>query len=68
MMKAITLIGFGMLLLACGSEPDLANNAQKIPGIIPEHQLEALENAKNVEQMLFDADAQRREKLKEIEN
>lgn len=43
-------------MLGCGT-------GQEPEGVIPQHQLKALEKAKNVENMLLDAEQERRKKI-----
>ncbi len=49
------------LLLACGSD----ESAEESGGVIPQHQLDALEKAKGVEAMMQEADDQRRKEMEE---
>lgn len=56
------------ILAACSSGDEdagkrSANNKEKPQGVIPQHQLQALEKAKAVEQQLQEADAARREAI-----
>lgn len=44
------------VITGCGSEQE----AEKAEGVIPEHQLKALEKAENVENLLEDAEKARR--------
>ena len=75
------LISFGLVgiisvfLLACsGSDkPEEETPASKVPdkqtgtGVIPKHQMDALNRAKNTESMLLEADEKRRKKLEELQ-
>jgi hypothetical protein len=59
-MRALTAMSITLLLAgltACGGEQE----PNKVEGVIPAHQLQALEKAKNVEDMLKEADKARRE-------
>jgi len=49
------------LLLGCGSD----ESAEKPGGVIPQHQLDALEKAKGVEAMMLEADEERRKAREE---
>ncbi|WP_339669045.1 hypothetical protein [Dasania marina] len=42
------------------------SKTEEAEGVIPEHQLKALESAKNVELMLKNADDKRRQEIEEI--
>ena len=57
---AISAVFFS-LLVACGSgEP-----SDEPGGVIPEHQLQALEKAEGVEAMILEADEKRRKQMEE---
>ena len=57
-MRNLILLVCVALLTACGGSKD-----EKPTGIIPQHQLDAMEKAKNVEDVLQQADLQRREEM-----
>ena len=59
--KNIMIVFVGILLTACSGESE--NKQSTATGVIPAQQLQALENAKNVEQQLIDAQSDR---LKEV--
>ena len=50
-------------LVACSGEKK--SDASKPSGVIPQHQLDALDRAKNTEALLMDADKRRQEQLAE---
>lgn len=54
MLLAVMLTGFG--LLSCSEEGE----PEKLEGVIPAHQLKALEKANDVEELLKEADKARR--------
>ncbi len=61
-MNKTTYIVFALLaglLLGCSSDD------KDPPGAIPEHQLQALEKAKNTEKLLQDAEEERRKEMEE---
>jgi hypothetical protein len=59
----IAIIVFGSLS-ACGGDKSTSTTEDDTPkGVIPEHQLQALEKAKNVEDVLRESEQQRREEL-----
>jgi PBP1b-binding outer membrane lipoprotein LpoB len=67
-MKYLLLISFfmGLLFLSgCGSkeEPNVQEKKQATKSFIPDHQLEALEKAKGVEDTLMDANKRRNESI-----
>ena len=64
-MRIVIIIAIGLLLSACGGDEaqrEAAAPAQS-GGVIPQHQLDAMNKAENVEDMLKNADAQRREQV-----
>jgi hypothetical protein len=60
--KKLTItIASAMLLVACGDKPEVEKAEVEV--IIFQDQLEALEKAKGVEQMLLDTEAKTKEEL-----
>jgi hypothetical protein len=57
-MRYLILLGCIALLGACGGSKD-----EEPTGVIPQHQLDAMEKAKNVEDVLQQSDLQRRENM-----
>ncbi|MCR8922518.1 hypothetical protein NO559_07020 [Dasania sp. GY-MA-18] len=55
-LKYSTLFALIILIASCGKSEEPA-------GVIPEHQMQALESAKNVEQVLKDAEQQNRQQI-----
>lgn len=59
----IAIFLFGSLS-ACGGDKSTSTTEDDAPtGVIPEHQLQALEKAKNVENVLRESEQQRRQEL-----
>ena len=61
--KYLVIAVLGGLLIACGSEN--GNEKEEPQGVIPEHQLKALEKAKSVEQALLDAEEERKKEMED---
>lgn len=60
----VTIIAiFVSLIISCGSKSE--NKDEDLQGVIPEHQLKALEQAQGVEQMLDDAAEDRKKAMAE---
>ncbi|MEH6556150.1 MAG: hypothetical protein V7459_12515 [Oceanicoccus sp.] len=59
--KLITWVVVLLSLLACSSENN--SDDSKPLGVIPQHQLDTLDRAKNTEALILDADKKRREQL-----
>ena len=57
MHRSLLIAALAALVVGCGG------NKEDPEGVIPEHQLKAMEKAENVEQTLLDADAARREEI-----
>jgi len=55
----------GLFLSACGGDEGQSETAAPAQsgGVIPQHQLDAMQKAQNLEEVLKDADAQRREQV-----
>jgi hypothetical protein len=62
-MRNFCLLMSVVLLAACGSSDSGDTEASGDGGVIPQHQLDAMDKAKNVEDMLKQSDEQRREQL-----
>lgn len=56
----VTGLSLGVLVLAVGACSEKSADADKPQGAIPQHQLDAMEKAKAVEDTLKEADAARR--------
>ena len=65
MRRVLILVAMGVFLGACGGDKDPAESAAPAQsgGVIPQHQLDAMKKAENVEDVLKNADSQRREQI-----
>ncbi len=57
-LSLVVVLALTILSSACSNE-----NKAEPKGVIPEHQLKALEKAKNTEQLLLEAEANRRKEI-----
>ena len=62
-MRLISVFACVLLLTACGASDPGDKEAPGDGGVIPQHQLDAMEKAKNVEDMLMQSEQQRREQV-----
>ena len=62
-MRLISVFACVLLLAACGASDSGDKKASGEGGVIPQHQLDAMEKAKNIEDMLKQSEEQRREQL-----
>ncbi len=63
-MKYLMVVFLFGILSACGGDKAESVKEDEAPkGVIPEHQLQALEKAKNVEDVLRESEQQRRQEL-----
>ena len=58
-MRALILLVCFALLSACSSD----SSDEEVKGVIPQHQLDAMEKARNVEGLIKQADLERREEM-----
>jgi hypothetical protein len=63
MMRLISVFACVLLLAGCGASDSGDEEASGDGGVIPQHQLDAMKKAENVEDMLKQSDEQRREKM-----
>ena len=73
-MNILRLVVVGLfisILIACGSESgndsssENVNDTEKKQGAIPEHQLKALDKAKNTENILLESEQKRKKEMEE---
>jgi hypothetical protein len=73
-MNILRLVVVGLfisILIACGSESgndsssENGNDTEKKQGAIPEHQLKALDKAKNTENILLESEQKRKKEMEE---
>jgi hypothetical protein len=62
-LRLVVVALFISILTACGS--DSGNDSGKKQGAIPEHQLNALDKAKNTENTLLESEQKRKKELEE---
>jgi hypothetical protein len=63
MMRLIIVFAGVLLLAGCGASDSGDKDAPGNGGVIPQHQLKAMEKAKNIEDVLKQSEQQRREQL-----
>jgi hypothetical protein len=63
MMRLITVGAMVFFLAACGASDSEDKTSSGEGGVIPQHQLNSMQKAKNVEDMLKQSEEQRREQI-----
>lgn len=67
-MRSLLIVLTVALLTACGGDEPAKKPEAKNGGVIPQHQLDAMQKAKNLEDVLQQSEQQRREAVDEANN